>query len=329
MRVMSGVQPSGVIHLGNYFGAIHDHIEWQDEAESFFLIADIHALTMSRDGARLRKHTTELAATYLACGLNPKKAALYRQSDVPEVCQLAWILGSVTPTGSLERAVSFKEARQRSQSTDAGLFNYPLLMAADILLIAAETVPVGRDQLPHLEIAREIARRFNRIYGDASGPLVVPHAELSKNPFVPGIDGEKMSKRYKNTIGLLDEPHELADKVRHIVTDSKRKGDPKDPDSCTVFALLALILASDEKEKLAGRYRSGDIDYGEAKELLVERLNDYLQPIRERFNELMTHQQRLERVLRHGADRARAVARETLAKVRELTGLSKSVKNRS
>lgn len=321
MKVISGVQPSGVLHLGNYFGAIREHIAWQDRAESYFLIADLHALTTQRDAVKLRENTRNAAIVYLACGLDPKKAALFRQSDVPEVCELSWILGAVTPLGLLERAVAYKEARQNNQNCDAGLFNYPVLMAADILMIGADAVPVGRDQLQHVEIAREIAKRFNSVYSPDAPIFCLPEAKLSEVPFVPGINGEKMSKRYNNTIGILDEGEELARKVNDIVTDSKGRNEPKNPDRCTVFALLSLLLTQDETGSLAQRYRSGSIDYKEAKEVLIKRLDTYFQQIRSKYEELQKSPEFVEQALADGADRARQRAHVVLAAVRRVAGL--------
>jgi len=324
MRVISGVQPSGILHLGNYFGAIREHIAWQEEAESYFLIADLHALTTQHDGKKLRENTLQAAMVYLACGLNPEKAVLYRQSDVPEVCELSWILATVTPMSLLENAVAFKEVRQRNQSREAGLFNYPILMAADIFLIGATMVPVGRDQVQHVEIAREIARRFNSQFQGNEPIFSLPEARLSQTPFVPGVDGEKMSKRYGNTIGILDEGEELRKKVNAIVTDSRGRYEPKSPERCTVFALLALILTEDESNRLAERYRAGTIDYGEAKEMLTERLDAYFCHIRTEYKRLGESLDFVEKVLADGADRARQRASAVLTVVRHVAGLRRS-----
>jgi len=325
MRVLSGVQPSGAIHLGHYFGAIREHVSWQNRAECLFLIADYHALTTSRDGDALRRKSIELAAMYLACGLDPARASIYVQSDVPEVCELAWILGTIAPMGTLERAVAFKEARQRSEKIDTGLFNYPLLMSADILGVAATLVPVGRDQLQHIEMARDLARRFNHIYASDEPVLSVPEARLSSHPFVPGTDGEKMSKRYDNTIGILESEASLSSRIQSIRTESKRADEPKDPDRCTVFALISLVVSADERQSLDSRYRRGAISYAEAKRILNERLLAHLRPVRERYAALISSPTRLEETLSRGASTARELFSVTMTAVRQCVG---AVKNR-
>lgn len=321
MVIISGVQPSGALHLGNYFGAIREHIALQHQAESYFLIADLHALTTQHDGRRLRENTRQAAIVYLACGLDSKKAALYRQSDLTEVCELNWILNTVTPMSLLERAVAYKEARQRSQSCDAGLFNYPVLMAADILIIGADVVPVGRDQLQHIEIAREIARSFSNAYQLQNPLFPIPEARLSPTAFVPGIDREKMSKRYSNAIGILDEADELRKKVSAIVTDSKGQHEAKDPETCTVYSLLSLLITEAERNQLAQDYRSGAIGYKEAKDMLYERLEEHFRIIRQKCKELNASPAFVDDVLADGHARARKRAQGVLAAVRNIVGL--------
>jgi tryptophanyl-tRNA synthetase len=321
-RVLSGVQPTGTIHLGNYFGAIRNHVELQDTAECFFLIADLHALTSTRNPETLRMRSLELAATYLACGLDPERAALYRQSDVPEATEVAWLLGSVTPFHLLDKAVSFKEAKARSEQIDSGLFWYPVLMSADILQIRAQVVPVGRDQIQHLEIARDIAKRFNRIYGAGREPLILPEALLSATPFVPGIDGEKMSKRHDNTIGIFDNPAMIREKAARIKTDSRDRFDPKDPDTCTVFALAAMVSTEPEVAELRRKYVTGTIGYDSAKTLLAERLVSYFGPIRDKYEGLLKEPEKIETVLERGAIAVRDAVRPVLAELRALVGVS-------
>jgi tryptophanyl-tRNA synthetase len=266
----------------------------------------------------LKERTAQLAATYIACGLDTKRFALYRQSDLPEACELAWILSCVAPMGLLERAVGYKEARQRSQSPHVGLFNYPILMAADILLLSADLVPVGRDQVQHIEIARDLARLFNARFG---GALTLPQPRLSRSPYIPGLDGEKMSKRYGNTIDLLDSGQGLAAKVKRIETDSKKRHEPKNPDTCTVFSLLSLVVDDSERENIARRYREGTIDYVEAKDILAARLGEYLKPIQNKYHGLLQDRTSLDQVLSDGAAKARLAASETLRTVRRLVGL--------
>lgn len=321
MRVISGVQPTGILHLGNYFGAIREHVEWQEKAESYFLVADLHALTTQHDGRRLRENTRDAAIVYLACGLDPTKCALYRQSDVPEVCELSWILTTVTPMGELQRATAYKEALQNNESCQAGVLNYPILMAADILLVGATIVPVGRDQQQHIEIVREIVRRFNVQYQTNEPIFSLPEACLSRTPFVPGVNGEKMSKRYGNTIGILDESEELTKKVNSIATEPKTRYEPKDPEKCTVFYLLSMILTESETSRLAQRYRSGEIDYSEAKEMLTEKLDAHFRDIRAKYKQLSACPELVEKILAEGADRARQKASAVLTEVRHVTGL--------
>lgn len=319
-RVISGVQPSGTLHLGNYFGAIRQHVEWQSRGEGFFLIADYHALTVQHNAAQLQRNALEAAATYLACGIDPERSALYLQSEVPEVAELSWILTAITPMPWLERAVAYKEYRQNNRTCDAGVFNYPVLMAADILLFQADYVPVGRDQLPHVEIARDIARRFNSLYPEGR-PLRVPEPDLGQVPFVLGIDGEKMSKRYRNDIGLFEEESALRDKVNRIVTDSRQRNEPKDPESCTVYSLYALMASPEEQAHLAELYRNGKIDYSEAKKMLFEKLQDYFREIRARYAEIKEDRDRVRSALEAGAEKARTVARQTMQDVRRACGL--------
>src|SRR5262245_55684088 len=253
-RILSGVQPSGRLHLGNYFGAVKQHIALQDEGVCFYFIADYHALTTTQDAATLRERTLDVALDYLALGLDPEKAAFFRQSDVPEVCELAWILSTVTNMGLLERAVSYKEKVEKGIDASVGLFTYPVLMAADILIYRSHLVPVGKDQVQHIEMTQDMAGKFNRQYREV---FPIPQYRLDKESKVPGTDGQKMSKSYGNTIEIFAEGKPLRKTVMGIVTDSTPVADPKDPGNSNVFALFCLFATEEEKAALAQRYRAG------------------------------------------------------------------------
>ncbi len=317
-RILSGVQPSGKLHLGNYFGAIKQHIALQDEATCFYFIADYHSLTTVRDPAVLRAHVRDVALDYLALGLDPAKATFFRQSDVPEVAELAWIFSTLTPMGLLERAVSYKDKVEKGIEASVGLFFYPVLMAADILIYRSHLVPVGRDQVQHIEMTVDMAEKFNRTYG-AVFPL--PGPRLDAGAKVPGTDGQKMSKSYGNTIDIFAEGNPLKKSVMGIVTDSKPLGSPLVPETCTVFALYGLFASEPEKAALAERYRVGGIGYGDAKKLVLEKVNAHFEPFRERRKQLAAQPDYVEEVLCQGARRARAEAQETMALVREAVGM--------
>jgi tryptophanyl-tRNA synthetase len=321
-RILSGVQPSGKLHLGNYFGAVKQHIALQDEGNCFYFIADYHALTTISDAAVLRDNTRDVVLDYLALGLDPNKAVYYRQSDVPEVAELSWILATVTNMGLLERAVSYKEKIEKGIDASVGLFTYPVLMAADILIVRSNVVPVGKDQVQHLEMTADIAGKFNRAYREV---FPLPIYRLDRESKVVGTDGQKMSKSYGNTIDIFAEGKALKDVVmKKIVTDSKTVADPKDPATCNVFALYSLFATDDEKAALADRYRAGGIGYGEAKKLLLEKIDGYFAPMRERRKQLAADPEYAEGVLREGAKRAREEARQTMALVREAVGFKAS-----
>jgi tryptophanyl-tRNA synthetase len=317
-RILSGVQPSGKLHLGNYFGAVRQHIALQDEAETFYFIADYHALTTVQDPAVLRALTEDVALDYLALGLDPKKATFFRQSDVPEVTELAWIFSTVTNTGLLERAVSYKEKIDKGIEASVGLFTYPMLMAADILIYRSALVPVGKDQVQHIEMTQDIAGKFNRAYGEI---FPIPGYRLDKNPKVPGTDGQKMSKSYGNTIDIFAEGKPLKKSVMSIVTDSTPVEAPKDPTRCNVFAIYSLFATDAEREAMAARYRAGGMGYGEVKLALLEKIDALFGPARERRKELAAHPEQVEQVLVEGARKARAEAQRTMALVREAVGM--------
>jgi tryptophanyl-tRNA synthetase len=333
-RILSGVQPSGKLHVGNYFGAVKQHIALQTEAEAFYFIADYHALTTLEASTRrrvgndritpkdrattLREQTLDVALDYLALGLDPEKASFFRQSDVPEVTELGWILGTVTNMGLLERAVSYKDKVDKGLDASVGLFTYPVLMAADILIYRSHVVPVGKDQVQHLEMTRDMAERFNNTYGDIF-PLPVPR--LDRESKVLGTDGQKMSKSYGNTIDIFAEGNPLKKTIMGIVTDSTPVEAPKDPETSNIFALYSLFATEEEKAALAARYRAGGMGYGDAKKMLLEKMNGYFGAAREKRKQLAANPAYVEDVLRRGAQKARAEARKTMALVREAVGM--------
>jgi len=317
-RILSGVQPSGKLHLGNYFGAIRQHIALQDEGECFFFIADYHALTTIQDRRQLAENVRSVALDYLALGLDPDRTAFFRQSEVPEVTELAWVLSTVTGMGLLERAHSYKDKVARGLTPSAGLFFYPVLMAADILIYRSNLVPVGQDQVQHIEMTRDMAGSFNQVYGRV---FPLPEARLDRAPTVPGTDGKKMSKSYGNTIEIFAEAKALKDSVMRIVTDSRPVEAPKDPENDNLFALFSLLAEDDERKALAARYRSGGLGYGEVKKLLLARIDAHFAAARARRKELERHPSVVENALRKGASKARAEAQETMRQVREAVGL--------
>jgi len=317
-RILSGVQPSGKLHLGNYFGAIRQHIGLQDEGECFYFIADYHALTTIQDRRELSENVRAVALDYLALGLDPERTAFFRQSDIPEVTELAWILSTVTGMGLLERAHSYKDKIAKGISPSAGLFFYPVLMAADILIYRSNVVPVGQDQVQHIEMTRDMAGSFNTTY---SRVFPLPEARLDKAPTVPGVDGKKMSKSYGNTIEIFAEGSALKNSVMRIVTDSTPVEAEKDPDNDNLFALYSLFADDAEREALAARYRKGGLGYGEVKKMLLARIDAHFAAARARRKELERHPSIVEDALRRGAERARTEARETMRLVREATGL--------
>jgi tryptophanyl-tRNA synthetase len=317
-RILSGVQPTGKLHLGNYFGAVRQHIALQDEGECFYFIADYHSMTTVADAEQRRQLVRDVALDYLALGLDPAKATYFRQSDVPEVTELAWMLGSVTNMGLLERAHSFKDKVDKGIEASVGLFTYPVLMAADILIARSHLVPVGEDQVQHLEMTRDMAGKFNRAYGDI---FPLPEARLVKHGAkVPGTDGQKMSKSYNNTIEIFAKGKPLKKAVMGIVTDSTPVEAPKDPDKDTVFALYSLFATDDERAALAERYRAGGMGYGEAKQMLLAKIDAHFAPAREKREQLAADPAAVEKVLQEGAAKARAEARATMKLVREAAG---------
>lgn len=336
-RVLSGIQPSGTIHLGNYFGAIQQHVALQHElpGEAYYFIADYHALTTLRDPQALRDSVFELAVTYLACGLDPDKAVLFRQSDVPEVTELTWLLSTVTGMGLLERAHSYKDKVAQGIKPVAGLFLYPVLMAADILIYQSSLVPVGKDQVQHVEMTQDMATHFNEAFAKDEPVLRRPEWRLSKTPYVPGVDGRKMSKSYGNTLPLFESGKKLRKLTAKIVTDSTELGQPLtlsrtndqgEPVHENVYALLELLCDEAELARIAGYYRTGQRDgqpfgWGHAKQLLADKIDAHFAEARQRREHFRAHPEQVEAVLQNSAVKARAVARQTVDACKRACGL--------
>lgn len=318
-RILSGVQPSGKLHLGNYFGAIKQHLELQEEGNTFLFIADWHALTTIQNARELRENIRDVAVAYLALGLDPEKAVFFRHSDVPQLQELTWLLTTVTGMGLLERAVSYKDKIARGIAPSVGLFTYPVLMAADILAYQSDIVPVGQDQVQHIEMTQDMAQSFNATYGQEV--FRRPEYRLGEVARVPGIDGQKMSKSYGNTIGIFDEGSSLKKRVMSIVTDSATVEDAKDPSKCNVYAMYSLFASAAEKEEMAGRYRAGGMGYGVVKKELLERIDAYFAPYRQKRKDLEADPAHVDSILARGAERAREVAQQTLRQARRACGL--------
>jgi len=320
MKVLSGIQPTGRFHWGNYFGAIRQYIALQTHQQAFYFIADYHALTTVRDPQELRDYTRDAALDLLALGLDPDKATLFRQSDVPEVTELTWLLMTVTQMHLLEKCHAYKDKKAKGLAADAGLFTYPVLMAADILLYGSDTVPVGVDQVQHIEVTRDIAIRFNTIY--EREVFALPNAFVVESTAkVPGIDGEKMSKSYGNTIELFDEPKKLKKRLNSIKTDSTPMEAPKDPENCAIFTLFKLFANEQQQAELAARYRAGGMGYGEAKNALYEAAMAYFGDARSRREKLAQDPATVEDILKSGAARARQVGQDVLNRARSACGL--------
>ncbi|MCG8556665.1 MAG: tryptophan--tRNA ligase [Proteobacteria bacterium] len=316
---LTGIKPTGVPHLGNYFGAIKPALELAQQHRSLYFVADYHALTNEKDPTRLRRSVYDVTAAWLACGLDPERTLLYRQSAVGEVFELAWVFACVVATGQLERGHSYKDALAKGASANAGLFNYPLLMAADIILYDADIVPVGRDQLQHLELARDAAIRVNHLFGQ--GTLVVPEARLTGAPVVAGLDGRKMSKSYDNTLPLFASAKALRSAVMRIKTDSTPLQAEKSAEGATPFELYKLVAAPDQVERMAARLHAGGYGWGHAKQDLFEALESAFAPMRQRYEQLRGDEPGLDAILEDGACRARQIASRTMARVRAATGI--------
>ncbi|NBW86071.1 MAG: tryptophan--tRNA ligase [Planctomycetia bacterium] len=325
-RALSGIQPTGRFHWGNYFGAIRQYIDLQPGAhqaadEAYYFIADLHALTTVRDPARLRALVHDAAVDLISLGLDPERAVLFVQSDVPEVAELTWLLMTVTPMGLLERCHAYKDKKTRGLPADAGLFTYPVLMSADILAYDATVVPVGEDQVQHIEVCRDLAGTFNHLYGDV---FTLPRPRLVEGGAkVPGLDGQKMSKSYDNTIEVFEDLAAQKKKIMRITTDSRPMEEPKDPDTDHLFALYALVAGEAERARMADLYRRGGFGYGEVKKALVEAAAGFFAAARARRAELESDPGRIEAILAAGAARARARAGEVLSRARRACGIDR------
>lgn len=321
MRVLSGIQPTGRFHWGNYFGAIRQYIDLQDEEEAYYFIANLHALTTVRDAQQLSQATLDAALDLLALGLDPARAILFVQSDVPEVSELCWLLMTGTPMGLLERCHAYKEKKAKGLGAEAGLFTYPVLMAADILAYDADTVPVGEDQVQHVEVCRDLARGFNHQFGDV---FTIPRAQLlDTSARVPGTDGDKMSKSYENTIEIFEDPKSMRKKIMRITTDSRPMDEPKEPETDHLFQLYSLFVDDQKREAMAETYRTGGFGYGMVKKELAEVAEAYFAPMRERRERLAADPDRIRDILNEGMRKARYKAAEVLQRAQEACGLTR------
>jgi tryptophanyl-tRNA synthetase len=319
MRVLSGIQPTGRFHWGNYFGAIKQYIDLQDLHDGYYFIADLHALTTVRDASVLREYVRDAALDLLALGLNPDRATLFVQSDIPEVSQLCWLLMTGAPLGLLERCHAYKDKKDKGLKADVGLFTYPVLMAADILAYDSNWVPVGEDQIQHIEVCRDLARSFNAHYGDV---FTLPEAKVVPGAAkVPGTDGEKMSKSYNNTLSLFGDPKELRKKIMRISTDSRPMEDPKDPETDHLFQLLRLFASQEQIEEVRAIYLKGGFGYGDIKKRLADASEAYMEPARRRRQEFESNPSKVKSILESGAAKARTVASSVLARAEQACGV--------
>ena len=319
MRILSGIQPSGALHIGNYFGMMRPAVALQAEGEALYFVADYHALTSLRDPEMLRANSRRVALDLLACGFDPERATLFRHSDVPQVTELAWVLSTVAPMGLLERAHSYKDKLARGMSANVGLFSYPILMAADILIYDSDVVPVGKDQKQHIEMTRDLAVKMNETYGQIfklPEPRIQPATET-----VPGVDGQKMSKSYGNNIDIFGDEKEMRKRVMSIVTDSLAVDAPKDPATSTIFKLYSLVASDDEITNMRDRFIKGGTGYGDFKKELFEKLWEYFAPMRKRREEILKDESYIDNVLARGAARANEIANQVMDRVRKAVGL--------
>jgi tryptophanyl-tRNA synthetase len=324
MRILSGVQPSGRLHIGNYFGAIRQHLKFQDDGhECFYFIANYHAMTSGIDKAEMEKNTLHVAMAYMALGLDPDRSAFFVQSDVPEVAELCWILNCVCPVSLMEKATSYKDKIAKGLVPNMGLFDYPVLQAADIAIYDSNLVPVGADQKQHVEITRDLVAKFNAAVGQEA--LVAPEAYIVPEvAVVPGIDGQKMSKSYDNTIEMFATDKQTSKRCAQIVTDSTPLESPKDPDKCNVFTLIKLFATPQEQQEIAGKYRAGGYGYGHAKKRLAELINEKFAAPREKYAKLEADPSYVRDVMREGGKKARKVAATTMQRIRAACGLMTS-----
>ena len=318
MRVLSGIQPSGALHLGNYFGMMSRMVQYQSKNELFCFIANYHALTTIPISETLSQNTFNAACDFLALGMDPEKSTFWIQSDVPQVTELMWILSSLTGVGLMDRATSYKDKIAQGLQPNMGLYSYPVLMAADILLFDTQLVPVGKDQKQHLEIARDIAMRFNNTYGET---FVIPESDIEKETqLVPGTDGQKMSKSYNNTIPIFDSEKRIRKKIMKIITDTADIDEPKDKKT-PLFQLYSLFLDYEGQLKLSDRYDGKGVRYGDIKQELFEKVMDHFQPYREKRNKLVNNPKEVYEILQYGAKKAGSIANEVLSRVRSSSGL--------
>ena len=318
--ILSGIQPSGRLHLGNYFGAIKQHLRMQDQGNSFYFIANYHSLTSLTDGERLRRYTLDVTLDYLALGMNPEKCTFFAQSDVPQVTELAWILGTLCPVSLMEKGVAYKDKVAHGLPANIGLFTYPILQAADILIYGSDLVPVGADQKQNIEMARDLAGKFNNTFNQ--DVLTIPDAYIVESvASVPGIDGRKMSKSYNNAIDIFEEGKALKKKVMSIQTDSKGLDEPKDPYACNVFSLIKLFAGKELLAEIENNYKAGGYGYGHAKKQLLELIENYFAKARERRKELEQDEDYVIDILRAGGEKARLRAEEIMEPLRKVTGI--------
>ena len=321
--ILSGIQPSGRLHIGNYFGAMKQHIAMQEEGDAFYFLANYHSLTSIQDKGKLENNTRDVVLDYLALGLDPEKCTLFAQSDVPQTTELAWILGTLTPVSMMEKGVAYKDKVASGLSPNIGLFTYPILQAADILIYRSNIVPVGEDQKQNIEITRDLAGKLNRIYGEDL--LTIPEEHIVKSvATVPGVDGRKMSKSYGNTINIFDEGKALKKKVMSIETDSVPLDDPKNPETCNVFALIKLFADKEIITKIAGKYEAGGYGYGHAKKELLGLIEEYFADARDKRKELEQNPGYVNDVLKEGGKKARERAEQVMEPIRSATGLFRS-----
>lgn len=319
-RLLSGIQPSGTLHIGNYFGALKQFVDMQDDYDTTAVIVDLHALTTVQDKEKLSKGTLDIAMDYLAVGLDPEKVTILKQSDLPQVTELAWYFNCITTVAYLERAVAYKDAHMKAKEVTVGLFDYPMLMAADILIQDADVVPVGADQKQHVEYARDTAQKFNNIFGEI---FKLPEAVILESvAVVPGTDGRKMSKSYGNTIPLFGSDEEIKRAVMSIVTDSKTPEEPKDPDACNIFSLHKLFLNGKELENLRQRYLNGGMGYKESKDMLLEEVLNLIRPMRARREEYMKNPEKVMEILRKGKEKAGLIVEKKMKLVRDHIGIN-------
>jgi tryptophanyl-tRNA synthetase len=319
MRILSGIQPSGTLHLGNYFGMMRPAIELQDQGEALYFIADLHALTTVHDATALSANIRDVAVDFLACGLDPQRALLFRQSHVPAVTELSWILSTLTPMGLLERAHSYKDKLAKGIAPSHGLFAYPVLMAADILIYDSEVVPVGKDQKQHIEITRDLVIKFNETYGET---LKLPEPSIQeKTAVVPGLDGEKMSKSYGNTIGMFEEEKALKKKIMGLRTDSTPVEEPKSTENSTILGLYKLVASAADYDQMEADFRAGGVGYGDFKKRLFGAVWEYFAPMRQRRAEILADPGFVNGVLRDSAEKANAIANGVMNRVRKAVGL--------